>query len=305
MNYILVGLNGRPSIRVTSQQISEEHVCLMRRKYKNNNIQWTILVNDKWVNYLPLNQNPSFTNQDTVIRWGFSGQLNFNGARIIQRGEAIDLISNKFGSRLKFEQSNIPVPKTAHDLSQAVEMLPVIVRPNYHSRGKNFYVVNSRDELYNILDNKDLKNGYYCSEIYNKQREVRVHVAYGKVLLVQEKEIVPGIIQANRAQTHADWKVIPWGDYEKDVCKIACDAVKAVNGDIGGVDIMIDRRNTTMPVCICEINSAPTIKSAEYTIQRYAKFFSWIFRNKDAKWWNYEKYNIGSSFSWKNNQLES
>jgi len=70
---------------------------------------------------------------------------------------------------------------------------------------------------------------------------------------------------------------------------------------MGGVDVLCNPEYNP-PAVICEINSAPTIKSSEYTVSRYTKYFDWLFREK-RRWFNYSEWEQGKSFAFKNEQL--
>jgi predicted ATP-grasp superfamily ATP-dependent carboligase len=298
MNYILVGKHGRPSIRAVSEQMNQSHTVLMRRAYVSGNIRWFKLVNNSWVKCLPLNQNPTFQIEDKIIRWGISTNLETNGATIYQHGHAIDTISNKYETRRVLSASGVYVPKTSMNPSEL--RYPLIARPIHHSRGRNFHVLNT--------PNDHVTGRVYYSEIYPKKEEVRVYVAHGKVLSIRTKPLVEGVIQANRAITHDEWGVVPREEYSRyySCCMAACKAVKAVGADNGGVDVMINRElEEGKRVCVCEINSAPTIKSSELNVQKYAKYFDWLFNSSSRRaWWPFESYTRGNSFIFMNEQLE-
>ena len=313
MNYVLVGKNGRPSMRAVYDKMSVDCIILMRKRYKRTgDIRWFILTghgeNHKWIKHLGLNVNPTFSEEDTIIRWGYSGPIAGN-PHIYQKAKSIDNISNKARTRLILADKGIPVPETR--LNAPMDSYPFIMRPIRHSQGKNFFVINSASDwfpesMYNIE--------FYSSPIYPKKEEVRVYVAHGKVLMIKDKNYNPEHgIQGNRTITHDEWRVVPVSEYTryKTACKISCDAVKAVGAHTGGVDVMINRDHPTMKFCICEINSAPTIKSSEYGVARYAKYFDWLFRNK-RKWWDYihpetgesrEHPEFGKSYWFTNEQL--
>jgi hypothetical protein len=317
MNYILVGKHGRPSLRAVSAMMHFTHTVLMRKKYRRTgNIQWFVLSNNKWVKHLGLNVNPTFGEQDTIIRWGYSGPIN-GTPYVYQEGRAIDTISNKARTRLVLAENGVPVPETR--VNAPMDSYPFIVRPIRHSRGRDFHVINDVDEYLNgefsggTFGYTDIAYDHYSSEIYPKKEEIRVYVAHGKVLMIKDKNYNPEQgIAGNRAVTHNAWTVVPVEQYKryKTACQIACDAVRAVGGHTGGVDVMINRDHPTMKFCVCEINSAPTICSSEYGVQRYAKYFDWLFRSR-RRWWDYV-YNgesrqhpeRGASYFFTNEQLE-
>lgn len=298
-NIIFTGNCGRTTInRIIEQMSIKDVVKITRRKYNSSGYE-RFYINDK-----PCCGDVCcfLRETDTIINYGCAFNL-YNSATIINSVSAVNKICDKFNARMAMDKFKIPRPKTS--LYHNNLNYPMILRPRHHSRGKDFYLVNNGTECYAAYEyfyNKGMD--FYYSEFYNKKREVRVHVAHGKILLIHEKGLSPDSIQANHFITGEEWKVIPWSDYEFDVCRIAVDAVKSVGADFGAVDIMINRDNTEMPVCVCEINSAPSFETSEYTVSRYAKYFDWIFSEPNRKWWDYEKYTQGKSFAWKNNQLD-
>lgn len=300
MNYVVISKYGIPSVKALFPLLKDAIII------KNFDGVWKKLAQSTRGDYLIWTRidTPIFNEQDKILRWGCSTPLRFNGATLYNRADAIRLASNKYEARVKMKERNVPVPKTTsvREWGYSQDDFPVIVRPLKHYGGKNFHIYIDNDPLI-ILCTEGISDEYYCSEVYNKQREVRVHVAHGKILSIQEKPLQEGVIQANQAITHESWTTIRWGDYEKDICKIACDAVKAIGLDCGAVDVMIDRRNREMPVCICEVNTAPSLSSSPYDLARYSKYINWLFR-EPREWFNYEKWRIGKSYAFKNGQLE-
>jgi glutathione synthase/RimK-type ligase-like ATP-grasp enzyme len=302
MNYIIVGKYGIPSIKSIYNNL--ENIFII----KCFDGQWKRLLKrerDQKFIWLSIN-NFIITTNDRFLRFGCTSPLIFNGAKIYNKSKSIDLASNKYLARLKMQENNIPIPKTSlsyrdfFDLDSNSYKI-VIARPFKHSKGKDFHILKNNQE-YNHFTLTP--SNYYYSELYNKQREVRVHIAHGKILSIQEKPLVEGIIQANQAITHESWRVIPWGEYEKDICYIACKAVQSIGLDCGAVDLMIDRRNNLMPLCVCEINTCPSLDSSPYDQKRYSKYFNWLFRH-EREWFNFEIWTQGKSFSFKNDQLDN
>ena len=273
MNYILLNRFGVPTMRQVQAQMKEP--C--RLMFDSN--------------------TPLFYNTDIVIRWANSEMYNTRGAKIINKRDGIKLACNKAKSRIKMQDEGISVPKSWNNFSEA--SLPCIMRPTYHRKGENFHIIQILDYIDEIEDN----NGNYYSEIIDKKAEYRVHVAHGKVLYINQKPLIEGEIRANQHVTHQSWgKVLSWEDYRRKMCKLACDAVKCCGLDMGGVDIM---KSKDKKYYVCEVNTAPTFTNEPYAVERYAKYFDWLFRHRDAVWWDYSKYEAGASFAWKNLQLEA
>jgi D-alanine-D-alanine ligase-like ATP-grasp enzyme len=182
---------------------------------------------------------------------------------------------------------------------------PVITRPNKHHAGKNFFVSYSKKELeQNIRFAGGLDNSY-TSGFYPKGREVRVHCAFGKVLLIKEKPAPEdkNTIAWNFAVNEEAWSTIDRKDYDPGLCKLALMSMKAIDLDIGAVDIMFEPIKPGFPqYVVCEINTAPSL--TPYLAEKYAMLFDKIFTSGIPEYWDYTKFKKGDSFAWKNFQLQ-
>jgi len=314
MNYIILGKHGRLSMMGVSQSMRAPHILLKRKKFRTGNFRWFRFnkQNGRWLKHLRLNVNPTFDRQDTIIRWGYSGAINGN-PKIYQDARAINIFSNKARTRLLLAENSIPVPETR--LNSPMDSYPFIVRPIRHSRGRNFHVVNNISEYTNIFGSLLMNSDTYSSSIYPKQEEIRVFVGHGKVLMIKDKNYNPEHgIAGNRSITNNEWRVVPVREYRryKTACNISCDAVRVAGGDMGAVDVMINRESPTMKFCVCEINTAPDIATSEYSIEKHTRYFDWLF-SSERNWWNYihpetgenrQHPTRGSSYFFSNEQLE-
>jgi len=303
MNYIIIGKYGIPSIKKIISQLTS---CLVIKKFDiRNGYIWKALYQNKWENYTRLNNDPNFTSNDKILRWGCCTPLYFNGAKVYNNSKGINLASNKYKARMKMKECGVPIPKTSLNYrdfaiyTSVVSYPYIIARPFKHHGGKNFYILKNNNDYNNF---SFYPRNFYYSEVYNKNREIRVHIAHGKILSIQEKPLIEGIIQANQAQTHEPWNVVRWNDYKKNICKIACDTVKVLGLDYGAVDIMLNNSNREMPICVCEVNTCPSLDSSPYDQHRYAQYINWLFM-KNREWYDYTQWNAGKSFAFKNEQL--
>lgn len=279
MNYIILNKFGYPSIKTISKLMKVDHRIVSTKAL------------------------PVFTNEDKIIRWATSYDINTRGAKVYNKKDSISLACNKGKSRMYMQKKGVSVPDSWDKIEYAT--FPYIARPNHHRKGEGFYVVENVDDakhLFAIEHENVLMGNMYYSKIIDKTNEYRVHVAHGKILLIHEKPLREGEIRGNQHITGLSWgNVLPWNSYKKKMCALACDAVKCIGLDCGAVDIIKGRDKNYY---VCEINMAPTLNDSPYSVQRYAKYFDWLFSSKDKrKWWEYKNYTIGSSFAWKNNQL--
>ena len=186
---------------------------------------------------------------NVVVRWGSSAAFPLNGAIEVNSGKAIIEVGNKSYCRWAMAEAGCPVPRTWYDIKDAE--VPCILRPDSHSQGRQFRVINSKRDLdYHI----HIKN-YYISEIIDKSAEYRVHVWNGQSMITYNKNIRSGELLANQSQTGRKWTVCTeQGQMER----IAVESCKVMGFFTGAVDIMVDQSGNPF---ICEINSMPNVKT--------------------------------------------
>lgn len=296
---IIVGLHGRPSIKKVFSMMEDSSVEVhvrrrvpktgkeLMRIYRNNNPNTydKVLVTD--MHYVGC----------TIIRWGNCVVLNTTDCKIYNHSDAIAKASSKGRTRVLLQEAGVDVPTIVNDGVSTV--FPVIARPQTHAKGKNIVVLKSQSELTEFYRSH---RDWYYAEFFAKDREVRVHVAFGKILCVMEKPAPAdkSMVAWNKAQVHLEWNAIRWSEYPKNACLQALNAVKALGMDTGGVDVMIKGDVAK----VLEVNTAPTLLSTEYTAKRYAMFFDWLFRKPNRKHWDYSTFKKAESYAWKNGQLK-
>ena len=300
---ILVGKDGRPSMKgVYSKMTNKEVSLLVRRRllsgkeyyryYQNNNVETLTKV--------PIS---SVTGENSiVIRWGNKIVIPTDKSTIVyNKAEAIEKATNKKLSRQIFEKEGVNTPKLIDGNTSVIGLkYPIIARPLVHSKGKNFVVLNNFDEF--ITFAKKDENKWYYSEFVDKVKEFRVHCAHGKILNYLEKPNPKnGNIAWNIAQNGEAFINVKWSDYNYNVAIEALKAITALGLDFGGVDVMLDNEGKAW---VLEVNTAATLSSAEYSMERYAKYFEWLFRSETRReHWDYTKFKKAKSLAWKNFQL--
>lgn len=298
---ILVGVHGRPSIKSMYAQMEDKSVELhvRRRNPKTKKEYFRVYKNGDAVNHtiVPLNEI-SYENC-TIVRWGNCVQVPLNNCIVYNKSEAIALASNKGHTRQVLSDKGVAVPVIVKPVNAGNVKYPIIARPQAHAKGKNVVILKTQNDYNNHRNNN---NNWYYAEFFPKDREIRVHVAFGKVVAVMEKPAPKdkSTVAWNRAVVHEEWNAVKWSDYPFEACKQALLSVKALGLDTGGVDVMIKGKEAK----VLEINTAPTLISSPYVTKRYAMLMDWLFRNnKRRKHWDFETFKKADSFAWKNNQL--
>jgi hypothetical protein len=124
---------------------------------------------------------------DLLIRWASRVRWPDRVGKTINKSAAIGLASDKARARLTLQNENVPTPTTfIVDRGGGFigpGPMPWVFRPPTHQGGKDFYLVDTVEDLSGV----PFVDGWYVSSFYPKQNEYRVHVAHGRVLLVNEK----------------------------------------------------------------------------------------------------------------------
>jgi hypothetical protein len=303
MKAIIIGKNGKSSIRAVLSHLSDLNVFLY---VKSNKGVWAVeTLKNGHLRHNKVDQ-PVFGSGDTIIKWGNSIPVTTGSSIYYGNGIGVMNASNKLEARMLFKEENVECPYTFVRLSDRKDF-PVIIRPLRHRAGKIFHVANNDTELSSIVRNRFGNKEYYCSSFYPKTREFRLHCAFGKILVTKEKPAPSNksMIAWNYALNEDAWTTIDRKDYDINMGKLALRAMDALGLDIGAVDVMSYPTNKSMPEhTICEINTAPSL--TPYLAEKYAMLFRKLFTSEEKiEKWNYQKFEIGKSLSWKNCQLEN
>lgn len=304
MNYLLVGKNGRPSMRAVFELMTTDCTLIIN---KGDSFHAYEKANPKRAEVLK--RLPIIGKGDKIIRWGNTIKLEVDGGIAYNKSVGIAAGANKKKARILMQDAGIPVPKTwilfDDFVADGTKTGPYIVRPAKHKQGKQLVVANTVEEVEDaVVDFGD----YYISEFYPKTREFRVHVAHGKVLIMHEKPAPEDkkTVAWNRHVNHDAFVVIKWGDFDIEIAQLAINAVKLLGLDMGAVDVLAfpahAERKVRPRAVVCEVNTAPTLR--EYAQGKYAAYFDWLLVNKGRReHWDSTKWKEGKSFAWKNEQL--
>jgi hypothetical protein len=298
MNKILVGIHGRPSIKNVYSLMKNTAVELWVRRRVKGKEYWRVYTNgisDKYrVEY-----SPSFAG-DTILRWGNEIVINHPDCKIYNQARGIQNASAKGRARTQLNDAGIKVPTIVTNENCASVHYPVIARPQTHAKGKNIVILKTVAEY---RDFQRAHSDWYFAEFYPKDREVRVHVWFGKVLAMMEKPAPKDktTVAWNRAVVNEEWNAINWSDYHYNACLEALKAVETLGLDSGGVDVMIRGEEAV----VLEVNTAPTLISSPYVSGRYAEAFNWLFTGGEKNHWDFTQFKKAESFAWKHNQLKN
>src|SRR5690606_31460544 len=131
------------------------------KEFSNNEIE--IIRNDKEIR----------EDTDLLIRWRCTSQLPIK--KTLNKVEAIKAVNNKFTSRKLMQDAGVSVPKLFENRNDV--KFPCIVRPHFHSQGKELYNPANQFELGHCIDYFHKKDkDIYVSEYIKKDKEFGVFI---------------------------------------------------------------------------------------------------------------------------------
>lgn len=137
-----------------------------------------------------------------------------------------------------------------------------------------------------LAQGEAIPNAPLYTRYFRKQAEYRVHVAFGKVILVQQKKKRNGFADLEApnkelVRTHGNGWVFAINDlastergYDEELKALAIDAANAVGCNHCAVDVLVN--HDTHQMAVCEINSCPALEAGS-TLEAYTNAFrEWL-----------------------------
>jgi glutathione synthase/RimK-type ligase-like ATP-grasp enzyme len=195
-------------------------------------------------------------------------------AFVLNRPESIRLAADKPKCRQTLRDAGLSV------LKENESKFPVIGRPRKHKAGKDFWVCNNEQEVWEAI----LKGAAYFARYYPKQNEYRVHVAGERVLLMSVKEGDKTQLIWNKRRSNFNFRHLRRSVWLNDpllrrIARNAKKAVKVIGLDFGAVDVMSDAGQGWNSFVISEINTAPSL--SPLALEKYINYFKKSMREED------------------------
>lgn len=292
---ILAGKDGRPSMKgVYSLMTGANQRLVVRRRLPGR--EFFRVYSNHDVSKKKKVRIPDMDLSGTMIRWGSRIPVADVGV-VYNNATAIEKATDKKKARKLLLKAGVSCPKL---VTRDNTTFPVIARPSRHAKGKNFVVLKNVTEFRAHWDANE-HNGWYYSAFIDKDREIRVHCAHGKVLEIMEKpRPANGTIAWNRAINGAPFVRIERANYKKYMVLEALKAIKALGLDFGGVDVILVGNQAY----VLEVNTSPTLNSSPHVTLRYSMYFDWLGRSETRRpHWDFTQFTAGTSLVWKNFQL--
>lgn len=221
-----------------------------------------------------------------IINWGCStAPANFRQRSVTwsNTAQAVRNCADKISTFVELAKAGIPCVEAAYREGKALaeEWLKqdgkIVVRNviNGHS-GQGIEIVRKGTAI---------PDAPLYTRYFRKNAEYRVHVAFGKVILIQQKKRQNDREQSDveaLVRTHANGWIFACNDlacddrnYRDSLCGIATRSAAAVGANHCAVDILVSHSDGNL-MRVVEVNSAPALK-ADSTLSAYAEAFKeWI-----------------------------
>lgn len=295
---ILVGIDGRPSMKGTYSKMTCDSDLLIRRRW--NREEYMRVYEDHSIeNFKKVSVEDVLLEDCILIRWGNRIEVVISNVITYNKSANINNATNKKLSREIFLEKGVNSPKLFNLESNKNDLsFPIIARPSHHAKGKNFIILKDLREFVDHIQEYE-SQGWYYSEFIDKVQEFRVHCGHGKILNMLEKPKPEGATIAwNRAVNHEAFDNVKWSEYNHNVSIEALKAIESVGLDFGGVDVVLDKDSKAF---VLEVNTSPTLASSEYSMTRYALYFDWLAKTgKRREHWDFRKFKKTESLAWKN-----
>jgi glutathione synthase/RimK-type ligase-like ATP-grasp enzyme len=207
------------------------------------------------------------------IRWGCTGSVPQKS--VLNTAKSIHLGFNKPLFRSMLWEHGLAPKYFQHGEAVYEQDLPVLVRPEHHTQGKDAYLCKTLEQIGPAV--AQCGHNYYVSKYIEKIQEFRVFVIQGRVVFIMEKFPNSKNDIAWDFSPDSEWGNVKWSKWNSNVLSTAVNSMKISGLDFGGVDVVVDESGAAYAL---EINSAAGVYG-NYMANCVAKAFDWIIDSGD------------------------
>jgi len=195
-------------------------------------------------------------NLNWAIRWGTTSPIPNKDTKVINHASAITETSDKGTFRLKAHASGL-TPKTWGSMKELAEyegeVGDIIIRSRHHERSEGIFLCSTPEQADKAV--KAINGPYYISEYVKKDREWRVFVANGRVLMVFEKIVKDKKAVSWGCVDEGSLVLYRWSQWPLHVVENAIKAFNLSKLHFGAVDV-IEKDGKAY---FLEVNTAPEV----------------------------------------------
>lgn len=237
---------------------------MLEKSFKEKNINLELVTNDK----ILIDSNNFSLDCDFVIYWDkdilLSRYLESKGIKLFNSSKAIELCDDKGLTMMALLNHGINIPKTIISpftfdninynnytfIDETINKLglPIVMKENKGSFGSGVYLLYSKEEIINKLNQLGSKRVLFQEYVKSsKGKDVRIEVVNGKsigsVMRINEGDFRSNVLQGGKMFAY---------DAPEEFRLLSEKVSKILGLDFCGVDIMFGENNEPI---ICEVNS--------------------------------------------------
>ncbi len=196
------------------------------------------------------------------------------------------IASGKLSQMFRLGASGVPVPDTfyarkrhlleifaAKKLPEGFE-LPLIMKATQGSRGDDNYLVKTIAEAVEILENTDREKEFVLQNFVENDGDYRfLFLGLDELPIIFHRKGADGT-HLNNTSKGGDSKTIKPSELPVEYMHHARKAAEVLNREIGGVDIIVDKR--TQKPFVLEVNGTPALATGHHQEAKAAKFAEFV-----------------------------
>ena len=211
--------------------------------------------------------------------WIMARTLEHAGFKVLNSVKCNEVCNNKWYNQMMFQRHNINTPETylirhSEGAADTAEKLnnkyPMILKTSIGSQGVGVMFVESEKSLAGIVQLLYREDPYIdiiLQEHIKNSYDVRVIVAAGTIMGAMKRPVVGGDFRSNVSQG-SEPEMFELTELER---KESLRAVKAVDGEIVGVDFIPAKDRQKEKPYFIEVNSTPGLTGIEAAIKKSKK----------------------------------
>lgn len=216
-----------------------------------------------------------------TLRWGCTATCQ---NKVLNSADGIRKTSSKGSFRKTLSEAGL-APQVFESSVLPSQAFPVVVRPNFHSRGDGLSVPDNNQELQKAIEETE---DPYVSELIEKAAEYRVFTLSGRVLAVLEKRPDDPSTVFWGCTEGGKFVYVNWDDWKEGLIEVALLSSGLTGLDLCCLDIIQSKEGKFYTL---ENNTCPEL--TPYYAKCIAKGLKYIEEN------GRDPFDLPSSFDWK------
>lgn len=180
--------------------------------------------------------------------------------------------TTKLSATLQLALEGYDIPKTIFSLDPKIMLekatkAPMILKAVNASRGRNNYLLQTKEDLFKYLQNFVVPNWYIAQEFIPNDYDLRVVCFGGEPNVVIKRQRKDKTSHLNNASLGAEAVLLPIAELPKTVADACRNICKIMGRELAGIDVIVANDGSSRQVFI-EINAIPQLTSGTYVTNK-------------------------------------